>query len=280
MNILDKFLSIDRRWIFLLILIATILPFIFPMNLPIKVSPPVESAYDTIEAIDPEKEALLLSFDYDPSTQPELSPMATAILRQCFDKGIPVVVMCLHPGGPGLMLDVTRTVAEEKGAVEGEDFVILGYKAGGGIVILSVGEDIRLNFPTDYNGVPVDDYPMMKGIKNYNDFGACVTLSGSTYPEVWVAYAHERYGATMISGVTAVMAADYYPFLQTGQMSGLLGGLKGAAEYEILIEQTGKGASGMDAQTIIHIFIVVMVLLGNVAYFIILRKKKRQMQEA
>ncbi|MCP4230291.1 MAG: hypothetical protein GY771_09110, partial [bacterium] len=220
MNILDKFLSVDRRWIFLLVLIAAILPFIFPLDLPIQVSPPVEDAYNTIEAIEPNTEALLVSFDYDPSTQPELSPMATAILRQCFENEIPVVVMCLHPGGPGLMLEVTRTVADEMGAVEGEDFVILGYKVGGSAVILSLGEDIRLTYPTDYNGVPIDNYPMMKDIKNYNDFGAVVTLSGSTFPEVWVAYAYERYGATIVCGVTAVMAADYYPFLQTGQMSG------------------------------------------------------------
>ena len=198
MNILDKFLSVDRRWIFLLVLIATILPFLFPMNLPIQVSPPVENAYNTIEAIEPNTKALLLSFDYDPSTQPELSPMATAILRQCFDNGIPVVVMCLHPGGPGLMLEVTRTVAEEKGAIEGEDFVIIGYKVGASAVILSIGEDIRLTYPTDYNGVPIDEYPMMRDIKNYNDFGAVVTLSGSTFPEVWVAFAYERYDATIV----------------------------------------------------------------------------------
>lgn len=279
MNILDKFLSVDRRWIFLLVLIATLLPFLFPLNLPIRVSPPVENAFNTIEAIEPD-EALLLSFDYDPSTQPELSPMATAILCQCFDNEIPVVITCLHPGGPGLMIEVTRTVAEEKGAVEGEDFVILGYKVGSSAVILSIGEDIRLSYPADYNGVPIDEYPMMKDIKNYNDFGAVVTLSGSTFPEAWVAYAHERYGATIISGVTAVMAADYYPFLQTGQMSGLLGGLKGAAEYEILVGKPDKAVSGMDAQTIIHMFIVFIVILGNIAYFIALRMKRKEQLEA
>jgi hypothetical protein len=37
-------------------------------------------------------------------------------------------------------------------------------------------------------------------------------------------------------GVTAVMAADMYPYLQSGQLIGMLSGLKGAAEYEKLVD--------------------------------------------
>jgi len=37
-------------------------------------------------------------------------------------------------------------------------------------------------------------------------------------------------------GVTAVMAADLYPYLQSGQLVGMLAGLKGAAEYEKLVD--------------------------------------------
>jgi len=177
------------------------------------------------------------------------------------------------------VLEVARNVAEEKGAVEGEDYVIIGYKVGTIAVMLSIGEDIRLAYPTDYNGVPLDDYPVMSKVKNYNDIGAVVTVSGSTMPDAWVAYAHERYGATVVSGVTAVMAADYYPYLQTGQMSGLLGGLKGAAEYETLINHPDSATRGMDAQTIVHLMIVFMVLLGNVAFFLILRKKRKELLE-
>ena len=102
--------------------------------------------------------------------------------------------------------------------------LFLGYKVGGSAVILSMGQDFQVSFPADYFNTPIDEIPVMKNVKNYDDIGLVITMSGSTYPEVWVAYAHERYGQKVAAGVTAVMAADYYPYLQTGQLVGLIGG--------------------------------------------------------
>jgi hypothetical protein len=287
LSFLEKFLAIDRRYIFIVVGIAVIIPFLIPLKLGVTESPPVKHVYDFIEAI-PEgtDKPILVSFDYDPSTQPELSPMAVAILTHCFRRDIPVIVTSLHPGGPGLALDVSATVSEDMGKKYGEDYVFLGYKAGSSAVMLAMGEDIRLAFPTDYWGTPVEELPLMDNVVNYNDVHIVITLSGSTFPEAWVVFAHERYGVALASGVTAVMAADYYPFLQTGQMVGLLGGLKGAAEYEKLIDyegmygEPGNGMKGMDAQTVIHVFIVVIVIFGNIAYIIILRRQRRELVQS
>ena len=43
------------------------------------------------------------------------------------------------------------------------------------------------------------------------------------------------------------MAPDLYPFLDSGQLKGLLGGLAGAAEYETLIDRSGQATKGMSA---------------------------------
>jgi hypothetical protein len=63
------------------------------------------------------------------------------------------------------------------------------------------------------------------------------------------------------------MATSFYPFLSAGQMVGLLGGLKGAAEYEMLIDKPGMGQRGMDAQSVCHLVIILLVIAGNVGYF-------------
>jgi hypothetical protein len=283
-KLLNKFLGLDRRVIFIIVGAAVVVPFIIPLGLGVTESPPVERVYDFIEegAEEDPKKPVLLSVDYDPSTQPELSPMAEAILIHCFRLDIPVIITCLNPGGPGLALEVSNNAAEMMNAEYGEDYVFLGYSVGGSVVMLSMGENIRQIFPTDYYGTPVDEYPIMEGIENYDDIHLVICLSGSTFPEFWVAFAHERYGANVAAGVTAVMAADYYPFLQTGQMVGLLGGLKGAAEYEKLIGyedmfgRLGNGIKGMDAQTVIHLFIVVIVILGNIAYAVNLRHERKE----
>lgn len=275
MKLYEKFLSIDRRYIFILVAIGVVVPLVFPLGLAVTTSPPVENVYNEIESLRPGT-PVLISVDYDPSTQPELSPMTVAILRHCFARDLPVIITVLHPGGPGLALEISDRISKEAGAVYGEDYAFLGYKVGSSAVILSLGQDFHISYPADYFNTPIDELPLMKKVKNYNDIGLVVTLSGSTFPEVWVAFAHERYGQKVAAGVTAVMAADYYPFLQTGQLVGLLGGLKGAAEYEKLIERPSDGLKGMDAQTIIHLLIVVFIILGNIAYVSVQRAKRRE----
>jgi hypothetical protein len=44
-------------------------------------------------------------------------------------------------------------------------------------------------------------------------------------------------------------------------------GLVGAAEYERLRGEAGPALAGMDSQSVVHIAIVLLILVGNVAYF-------------
>ena len=71
----------------------------------------------------------------------------------------------------------------------------------------------------------------------------------------------------MIAGVTAIMTPDLYPFHQSGQVEGFLGGLVGAADYEYLTESPGEAMAGMNVQSLGHLFILGLVLLGNIVYF-------------
>ena len=87
-------------------------------------------------------------------------------------------------------------------------------------------------------------------------------------PAYWIDYAVSRYHKKVSAAVTAVMATSFYPFLASGQITGLLGGLKGAAEYEILIQKPGMVQRGMDAQSVSHLVIILLVILGNAGYFL------------
>jgi hypothetical protein len=44
-------------------------------------------------------------------------------------------------------------------------------------------------------------------------------------------------------------------------------GLVGAAEYEQLSGEAGSAMAGMDSQSLVHIAIILLILVGNVAYF-------------
>jgi len=271
----DKLLQVDRRWIFLAIGVAVVVPFFAPLGLPVVVTDPVQGLYDAVESIPPNDKPLLLSIDYAPATLPELEPMAFAILRHAFRNDVNVIVMTLHPAGYGLAERAIRGIAEEMDQVEGEDYVFMGFSPGVSAPILGLGVAIRNVFPEDAYGTPLDEIPMMEGVRNYDDIPLAITLAGWSAAEAWIYYAREPYGQRVGAGVTAVMATDYYPYLNAGQLQGLLGGMRGAAEYEVLIEREGKGVLGMDSQSVIHLLIIILIVLGNVAYFAQRRAKRR-----
>ena len=274
LSALQKVLRVDRRWIFLAVGIAVVIPFFFPLGLPVVVTGPVQSLHDAVEALPPNSQPLLLAIDYAPATLPELEPMSLAILRQAFSNDVNVMVMTLHPAGYGLAERAVLQVAEEYDRVYGEDYVFLGFQPGTSAVILSLGINIRNVFPEDAYGTPLSELPLMQGVRNYDDIPLLITLAGWSAAEASVCFAHEPYGQQVGAGVTAVMATDYYPYLNAGQLVGLLGGMRGAAEYEVLIDHPDQGARGMDSQSIIHLLIIVLIIIGNVAYFATRKAKK------
>lgn len=259
-----RLLRLDRRIIFLLIAAATALPLLLPVNLPIAVTPRVKAAYDAVEAL-PRGSYVLMSLDYEPDIMAEVQPMAIAMLRQCFRKGLKPVILTLYPAGPGLVESALRIAGAAEGAKRDVDYVFLGYKSGNQAVILGLGDGLRQLFPQDYWGTPLDSIPMMKGIDGYAQFPLVVNLSGSSIADYYIRIAATRYHKTLVLGCTAVMATDYYPYLSSGQLTGLIGGMKGAAEYEKQMGIFGDARRGMDAQSLVHVIVVGLVLLGNLA---------------
>jgi hypothetical protein len=271
MKFFESFTKLDRRIIFLLMALGVLIPLLFPLGLKEHVTDPVQNVYDFIENV-PNDKPIILSTDYDASVLPEVYPMTLSILRHAFEKDIQVIGLTLHPAGTGLGLMAMDQIGQEYGKEYGKDYAFLGYKAGISGVILGMGEDIHDVFPQDYYGNNVDTLDILREVRNYDDVSFLITFAASSIPESWIMYANSRYGQEVACGVTAVMAADFYPYLQTGQFVGMLAGMKGASEYETLIEDAGyfdgpKPASrGMDANSIAHLLIMVFVIIGNIGF--------------
>ncbi len=270
-----RMVGIDRRIIFLLIAAATLLPLLKPFGLPIKVSPEVKAVYDYIEKL-PERSVFLISFDFDPSSKPELEPQAVALLRHAFRKNLRVIGMTHWLPGTGLADDIFSKVAVESDKVRGEDFVFLGWSPGAGALIISMGQDLYTAFPSDYSKHPTRGMPVLEGVRNLRDVNYMISLAaGSAGIEMWYVFGKDKYRFEMAGGATGVIAPGLYPFLRSGQINGLIGGLQGAAEYETLIGQKGTAVAGMDAQSADHFVIIALVLLCNVFYFALRGEKGR-----
>lgn len=262
----QRMLSLDRRIIFLVIGVAVLIPLLYPVGLPIPVSPEVRGIYDYIEGLPPQS-VFLLSMDFDPSSKPELYPMALSLLRHAFEKDLRVITMTLWVTGTGMAERVVSQVAQETGKERGRDYVFLGFRPGGASVILGMGQNLHETFRQDHYGNKTDDLPMLQGVESLRDVRYVVSLAaGNPGIETWYVFGKDKYKFELGGGGTAVVAPGLYPFLQTGQINGLIGGLRGAAEYETLIGHKGKATSGMDAQSAAHLVIILLVLACNLFY--------------
>ena len=278
-NIQDTFLkigSIDRRWIFLIIAAVVIVPLIFPVGLPIRPTDTTKNVYDSIEKL-PAGSKVLLSVEYSPSTRPENHPMTISILRHLFKNNHKVFITCLWPDGQFMAQDAINQVAKQEfNKTYGVDYVFLGFRPGNEAVVKGIVSNLRKLYTVDVYQKKIDEIPLMKGINNFKDFDFLFSSSAGFPGTIeWVQYASDPTGIPMASGVTSIQVNEVMPYVQAGQMVGVLAGMPGAAEYEALIDQKGSATSGMDAQSVAHLVIVLFIILGNVSFFIERNRSKK-----
>jgi hypothetical protein len=270
---------VERRIVFIYVFVALTLPFFMQFELPVPISPEVQSAFDELEKL-PSGSRILAAFDYDPPSEPELQPMADAFMKYCFEREIKVIIVGLWPQGPqqadkAIEAAFAYNPDFEKSIIYGEDYVNLGFQSGNEFVILRMGESFKAMFPKDINGTPYDDIPILKGVKNYSNVDYCMNFSaGKPGTQEWVQGAVDRFGLRMSAGNTAVQAPMMYPFLQGGQLDGLMGGMAGAAEFEALTEYKDKASTYIKSQTFAHVVVIFFIIIGNLAFFKTARRKE------
>jgi hypothetical protein len=264
--------NLDRRIIFLILFIVVAIPLIVSVGREIPPTAPVRSAYEAVEALEP-GDYLMVSIDFDATSAPELMPMLRSVLRQAFESDVRVVMLGHLAIGLPLGHTALEEVAAEYGAEYGIDYVNLGYRPGYIAVMIAMGREIGDIYSTDYRGTPIREMPITENIHSYADIDLLFGFEHGAVIDYWVRYAQARFDQKMAFGTTAVMAPDAYPYLQSGQIEGLVGGLKGAAEYETLIGRTDLGTRGMPAQEWGHLLVIGFIVMGNLGYFFTRRRR-------
>jgi hypothetical protein len=266
---------VDRRILFLIMAGAITIPLIRPLPLPIDVTPMVRDLYDSIEALPP-KSIVLVSVDYDPTGKPELEPFHLALFHHLARREIRMVIVSLWAAAPPLTEQAIRDVGLETtyGMQDGVDFVHLGFKEGRQIVMESIGRSLSETFPMDRNRVPTSQIPLMKEVDTYTDFAMLINISaGSPGVKEYVQVVQSQYRVPMIGACTAVSGPDYVPYYDAGQLEGLAAGMKGAAEYELLVGRPGMAVGGMVAQSASHALLILFIVFGNMMFFLARRRR-------
>jgi hypothetical protein len=272
---------LDRRWIFLSMFLAVALPILSQLHVPVTTTDLSQAVFDQIENLKP-GDKILISFDYDPGSEAELGPMATSFVHQCCEKKLKIYFMALWPVAPALIEENIRKVilADFPDMVYGQDYVNLGFKSGNEGVIKVVITDLRSLYSTDSRGTSIDQIPMCRGVTNIQGMNLLISVSAG-YPgtKEWIQYAVTPYSdkLKMVSGCTGVQAPQLFPYIPN-QLPGLLVAIKGAAEYEKLVNDKYSGPSPepkyleadrrMAPQLVAHLLMIGLIIGGNVLYFL------------
>ncbi|HCS51369.1 hypothetical protein [Rubinisphaera sp.] len=285
--IINKLANLDRRWVFLSMLLAVAIPILLGLEFPETPTQQAINVFDEVERLK-EGDRVLLALDYDPSSEGELSPMATSFVLHCAKKKVKMYFLTLYPGGPPMIQQAIQRVilTDFPNLVYGEDYVDLGYKPGYEGVVKVIITNLRELYTTDARGTNIDQIPMCQGVESIQDMDLLIAVSAG-YPgcKEWVQYAKTPFPdkINLVAGVTGVQAPYLYPYVPK-QLIGLLGAIKGAAEYETLV--VGKYIEGepkavyqegrrrMGPQLVAHLLMVFLIIAGNTLYFLQSSHKK------
>ena len=290
-NYIIKLGNLDRRIIFLLIGLSVLIPLLNPnlIDLPLGQDRNTKIVYDSISELQ-ENDKVLISFAYGASTKPEVHPMAIALLNQLFSKGVKVYIVSLWPESPIMAQQAISEVKKSNlfNIEDGTNYVMFDYKVGGFVVIKGIADNFRDLYQQDYNGKSIDSLDIMNGVYSVKDFDFVFDFSAGVPGNAeWVQYACDPKNVPLSSGCTSIMVTDAIPYVESGQLKGILAGMPGAAEYEkmvydyMIVEQQnnnlninkevvikkGKAYARMSAQSVAHLLMVIFIIIGNLAYY-------------
>ncbi len=269
MSAWEKLAALPRELVLTLVLIAMIIPTLHPLGLPIMTGQMAQDWYDTVDAL-PEGSVILFDIGYGSGGYPSLGPANIAVFHQFFEKDLKVVIMATALEGSMMYPLVMEGVKPESnyGAVYGEDYVFLGYIAGEQTAMAGVLGDLPALVSTDYTGIPIAQISILQDVAGADDFDivAYLTTAGGT-SEGWVYQAYSAYDKDVLGGFLSMMTTSMKPYYDTGQLLGLIDGVKGAADMEFLTRHPGDAIQSSDVLSFTQTLVIILILIGNISYF-------------
>jgi len=254
-----KLQNIDRRIIYAVLFITLAIPMLKPLGLPVNITSWTKAAYETIDAI-PSGKVVLFTASFGPSQAAENQPMGIAVMTHLIRKKVKVV---LDPTGAEALpyMMVYANMCKAAGYKEGEDYIVLSYLAGEESVFAAIGKDIKSLYASQPKS------PLWDSIKDVTDFALMLDSSGGPSNRYALAHIGGPKKVKIIALIVGNLLTVLQPYYSAGQLAGIISALSGAAEYETLAKAPGAALSGMDAQSLGHLWVIFLIVVGNIAYY-------------
>jgi len=281
-QILQRLENIDRRIIYLFVLLSVAIPIYNRLIFTPAPLPTSEAFYQTVERMAGKKGKIaLISSDWGPNTKAENQSQMEVAIEHLMRKEVPFVITSMYALATPFMDSVPRRVADrlnKEGTLNrkieyGKDWVNVGYRVGGSLMIQSLAKskNIRDYWSVDAAGTPLEALEAVKNVKDIQDIGLLLEFTGLTGAfDAWVQFfTADGYTPDFVHGCTSITIPEARTYVSSGQLDGLHEGLAGAAYYEKLLSDVytkripGDGWTMNTGLAFAQVIIIFFIFLGN-----------------
>ncbi len=270
--------NISPNILYAIAMVVIAVPLLNPhFILPITPNTQTKRAFDAVEAAAKAAPGKLAIIDgeWSASTRGENQFQEEAIMEHLMRLHVPFAMIGFTPQNRVLSQQIADRLAPQYGYVYGRDYVNWGYKVAFAQTLKSMAHDIPATLKEDARHTPLDQLPIMKNVRTYQDISLIVEVTPSSTLDNWLGLVEGINHTPIIYAPTAVMAPEGYPFLDSGQIKGIVTGVAGAGDYEALLHAKGSATQVATSLSAVYLLIIVLIIVGNVGYFAT-RKAERQ----
>jgi hypothetical protein len=271
-SIFDRLQTIDRRIIYWILFILIAVPFLRPIGIPVFVTKQSQDLYNEVTSVKA-GEVVLVELMISPATWSELLGGTAVIIKTLIIQDAKIVFV-----SPSIDIAVTWDrlnilVPELKNLKYGEDYVFLGYFAGGEAAAAQMAKDIRKVFPADFYGTTADKIPLLTNANKAEDFRLVVGTGEQV--EKYIYHWEIPSGTPVVMMAHGMAGSTLLPYYLSGTLKGLAVAVRGGAELEKLAALPGDATIRMDAINVTHILFVILIIFANTGYFVTKGRSRR-----
>jgi hypothetical protein len=248
------------RWFVAGILLVLIVAILFSgvqlLPLPSQLSPEGDQANSAINDL-PDDAPVLMIFDYEPALAGEMEAAAGSFVDQVIALHHPrLTLLSTSPTGPALA-ERFMTASQTRG----QNYINLGYLPGESSGILAFAMNPRSAIPNR----TVWDVPIAQDVTRFSDYQLVILLTDrAETARAWVEQTTgQREGHPFVIVSSAQAAPLIQPYLLSGQVTGLVSGLREGAAFEQATNNYGLARQYWDAYNLSILVVCIMIVIGG-----------------
>ena len=231
-----------RNWIYGLLLAALLLG-LWSANAPPDSRPHswpgVSAAHSAIDSL-PADSVVLVNWAYDPSNAGEMDLAALPVIEHLLEKGARLLVVSQLPGGPATarrLIAVARSGASQAALSRqlGDSLVEGGYLPGGAASLPLLGQAPAQSVPVDMQGRSVGNRAAIKALSTDSPALLLILAARSEDVQRWIEQVQPLNDASIVAVTSAAVDPAIRPYVDSGQIAGLVSGYAGGMEYRTLM---------------------------------------------